>query len=374
MEIEPGLHNLRALLETVRLASEELRQDAEQQRNSGPRGGTATLPRIRPNAVAYANQQTTSLSNPNETTSTSTPRRTEEGSSPPSGSTVRRRLTDFLIRTGGSGIVPSSRGGGEGEGDRGGGGGGGGATANPRIQRPLPTTPTVPRGDSLQNRSSHHFPILQIVLNDMNQESADSSGGAPPPPPSPPGDMDLRTFGGIPLRFLGRQNAVDRRTPPDSEGEDSNGGAENNNGREAESGEGRSSSQHPDIPSGGLWQRPQYQHNPFRHWINLPPLPFINPYEREPEHMMYMNQPYFSQYVAAPRNIAGTWITHLNTLHFYTQVFKSKLKDTFITTKHHLLTSLCSLYSGEVQCILINLKLVCVIIHRFLTIDADSRH
>ncbi|XP_069938625.1 uncharacterized protein [Cherax quadricarinatus] len=155
LDLEPGLHNLSTLLETVRMASEELRNDGV-----GDAAGE---------------------SNPSQ-----------ESTRPITN--VPRRLTDFLRRSGNLAQQQNANGG-------------------------------SGRTGSTSFRSSSPRPLLvipRITLSDPNgsesqvEEENAPSGSTPGPSHSDQADFSTRSVSGVPLRLLGRQYAVDRRSP-DSE-------------------------------------------------------------------------------------------------------------------------------------------------------------
>ncbi|RXG59781.1 hypothetical protein Avbf_13042, partial [Armadillidium vulgare] len=224
MDIEPGLQNLTALLETVRMASEELRQDANanretttfretRQRREGPLNrrnamtgaDTLTFNSVRrPEPSSGTNGTAGSVSYASVVTSTPTPLPSRSESSY-SGSAIRRRLTDFLIRTGSY----SQRGQNSNSNDTSVDSLRGRASntdaeinSNPHIQRPLPTTPAVGLRDIRAP-----FLIPQIVLNDGSYDTPhvpENMATSSQEVLSPTNDDEvfhLRTFGGIPLRF-----------------------------------------------------------------------------------------------------------------------------------------------------------------------------
>lgn len=155
LDLEPGLHNLTTLLETVRMASEELRNDSvgDGVRESSP-----------------SQESTVPITN------------------------VPRRLTDFLRRSG-----------------------------NLAQQQDLNSESG--RTGSVGSRSSSPWPQLvipRITLSDPNgsesqvEEENSPSGPASGPSHNDQAEFSTRSVSGIPLRLLGRQYAVDRRSP-DSE-------------------------------------------------------------------------------------------------------------------------------------------------------------
>ncbi|XP_045598580.2 uncharacterized protein [Procambarus clarkii] len=155
LDLEPGLHNLTTLLETVRMASEELRNDSV-----GDGAGESSP----------APESTRPITN------------------------VPRRLTDFLRRSGNLAQQPGANG------ESGRTGTTGFRSSSPRPQLVIPRiTLSDPNGSESQ----------------VEEESAPSSS-TPGPSHNDQADFNTRSVSGVPLRLLGRQYAVDRRSP-DSE-------------------------------------------------------------------------------------------------------------------------------------------------------------
>ena len=154
LDLSPGLHNLNTLLETVRLASEELRND------EGGEGPSASAP-----------ESTRPITN------------------------VPRRLTDFLRRSGNLAQQQSGNNGNEASGTR---------------------------STSRSNSSLPQLIIPRITLSDPSgSESQVEDDAAAPSSTSRTSyndraEFSTRSMSGVPLRLLGRQYAVDRRSP-DSE-------------------------------------------------------------------------------------------------------------------------------------------------------------
>lgn len=152
LDLEPGLHNLTTLLETVRMASEELRNDSV----------ADNIPELNP-----------LLERPRSITN------------------VPRRLTDFLRRSG-----------------------------NLAQQQELSgDSVRSRRGDPQSSSPRPQLVIPRITLSDpsgsvsqVEEENAPASG----PSHNDQADFITRSVSGVPLRLLGRQYAVDQRSP-DSE-------------------------------------------------------------------------------------------------------------------------------------------------------------
>ncbi|KAK7062975.1 hypothetical protein SK128_000204, partial [Halocaridina rubra] len=154
LDLSPGLHNLTTLFETVRMASEELRND-----EGATEGNTAQ-------------ESTRPITN------------------------VPRRLTDFLRRSGnltqqqpnlnGNNDTGSSRG------------------AGTNSSRPQLVIPRITLSDPSGSESQ--------VEDDLAANGSDSR-----PAYNDRADFSTRSVSGVPLRFLGRQYAVDRRSPEGEE-------------------------------------------------------------------------------------------------------------------------------------------------------------
>lgn len=235
LDLEPGLHNLTTLLETVRMASEELRNDGV--------GGSAGEP-------APPQDSTRPITN------------------------VPRRLTDFLRRSG-----------------------------NLARQQDQNSRQSGWSGSSGANTPRPHLVIPRITLSDPNgsesqvEEENAAAAIVSSSAYNDAAEFSTRSVAGVPLRLLGRQYAVDRRSP---DSEDSPGPPDGVQ-------EGPSQPSDPPFPWRGLLApydiglpRAEVSFRP-----NLTRAPPDRAAEREADN--FFSRPYFAQHFGATRNMSGTY-------------------------------------------------------------------
>ncbi|XP_047481450.1 uncharacterized protein LOC125033914 isoform X2 [Penaeus chinensis] len=240
LDLEPGLHNLTTLLETVRMASEELRNDGV--------GGSAGEPAPPPDS-------TRPITN------------------------VPRRLTDFLRRSG--------------------------TLARQQDQN---NRQSGWSGSSGANTPRPHLVIPRITLSDPNgsesqvEEENAAAALVSSSAYNDAAEFSTRSVAGVPLRVLGRQYAVDRRSP---DSEDSPGPPDGVQ-------EGPSQPSDPLFPWRGL---APYESGPLRgagadmsFRPNLTRAPPDRAAERESDN--FFSRPYFAQNFAATRNMSASVVTH----------------------------------------------------------------
>lgn len=317
MDIEPGLHNLTTLLETVQMASEELRNDAAVSSGAASALDSSSNSRSgarqsRDAAAGATNGQLDSTSFNNSTDSNINP--LIESQNPPSSvsnSTSRvnfgfdlpnnsigessSRSTDILLP------IPSNTGG-----------------STPLVNNRLHVEfPQLMRNVTSRTDSNLHPPAVDLTGVFDSVRNSDEDDGT-----------QFRTFGGIPLRLLGRQNAVDRHSPefddtsnPSAQPEGTPArriaGTNRRYGGSTVSASDRSFFWHSQQP------RSQQRHQGSFRYVNTPPRSptaagvssnLFNPPgssdgppERDQEPYMYFNYPYFSHYIATSRHIGGVY-------------------------------------------------------------------
>ncbi|XP_071523741.1 uncharacterized protein [Panulirus ornatus] len=241
LDFEPGLHNLTTLLETVRMASEELRND------SAGDGAGETTP---------VQESTRPITN------------------------VPRRLTDFLRRSG-----------------------------NLAQQQDVSAEPERTRSVGSHNSSSRpQLVIPRITLSDPSgSESQVEEENSPSIPASglPHNDQaefGLRSLSGIPLRLLGRQYAVDRRSPDSEDSPGPPDGAQDGPGHPPD----------PPVPQRGHLTPhdvglPRGPGSEMLLRPNLQRAPPDRAAEREADN--FFSRPYFTAHFGASRCISGSVVT-----------------------------------------------------------------
>ncbi|CAL4061272.1 unnamed protein product, partial [Meganyctiphanes norvegica] len=294
-ELEPGLHNLTTLLETVRMASEELRNDNNDNNDD------------------QAQSQRRAVTN------------------------VPRRLTDFLRRSGGLSAASAGRstdrnnrtGGPQNPSDS--------NSTSPRPQLVIPRiTLSEPNGSENQAEEENAAAAAAVAAAAAATAAASASSSAVAaaaaavagPSSLDPLELGRRSVAGVPLRLLRRQYAVDRRSPDSEESPGPPDLAEERGGGD------------PPFPwRGGSFYGPG---GPEVFRPNLRPAHPDRAQEREDN---YFSRPYFAPYFGASRTTVGGSLSFVVTQRIQAWEFSSYKIPDISDSKANIVVGKCRIHN-----------------------------